>query len=48
MTQLDPGSDRLTDGLIAKEKLLNWQVFDDRDTAAVKEWSVALDLIERI
>ena len=48
MVQLDPGAERLRDGLIAKEKLLNWQVFDDRDAVSAKEWSDALDLIERI
>jgi hypothetical protein len=48
MGQLDPRNERLGDGLIAKEKLLNWQIFDDRDAASVKEWSDALDLIERI
>lgn len=48
MAQLDPGNKRLTDGLIAKGKLLKWQVFDDRDAASVTEWSDALDLIERM
>ena len=48
MAQLDPTNKRLTDGLTAKEKLLNWQVFDDRNEASVQEWSDALDLIERI
>ncbi|HEY8871964.1 MAG TPA: hypothetical protein VIM52_02965 [Stellaceae bacterium] len=47
MAQLDPADRRLTEGLLAKEKLLNWQIFDDRDAASVKEWSDALDLIER-
>ena len=36
-----------TDGLLAKEKLLSWQVYDDRDAASVKEWNDALDLAER-
>ena len=47
MGQLDPGNKHLSDGLIAKETLLNWLVFDDRDAASVREWSDALDLIER-
>ena len=47
MAQLDPGNKRLMDGLIAKQKLLNWQVFDDRDAASVKEWNDALDPIDR-
>ena len=48
MVQLDPANKRLTDGLAAKEKLLNWQVFDDRNEASVQEWHNALGLIERI
>jgi hypothetical protein len=48
MTQLDPGNKRLTDGLIAKEKLLNWQVFDDRDAESIEQWTNALDIIERL
>ncbi len=48
IAQLDPANKRLTDGLTAKEKLLNWQVFDDRNDASVQEWSNALDQIERI
>jgi hypothetical protein len=45
MAQLDPGSERLTDGLIAKEKLLDWLVFDDRDATSVKEWVDSLNRI---
>jgi hypothetical protein len=48
MVQLDPARKRLTDGLIARSTLLNWQVFDDRDVGSVREWADALDSVERI
>ncbi len=48
MAQLDPAKKRLTDGLIAREKLLSWQVFDDRDAGSVRDWVDALDSVERI
>jgi hypothetical protein len=47
MVQLDPKSRRLVDGVSAKEKLVNWQVFDDRDAASLKQWSDALDRIDQ-
>ena len=45
---LDPKDERLTDGNKAKQVLLTWQDFDDRDTTSMKQWTDVLDVVEHL
>ena len=47
MDALDPSKERLKDGQKAKEILFKWQVFNDRDSTSMKQWTDALDVVEQ-